>query len=341
MKPAKKSPKTVRMAWATWRVFEILGLIMLAGLAFILWPLAKPASARFHADIQTKSVSFSLGDWTDSAGLFASDQNLVDITFQTPCAIKSETHEISSIAQGLHFKKVKLHSLDTSVGLRVFLDVENPGILHYALKSGSAKPPRMSLLLEDRSEVGPVIKFSKTGHEVEWWISSANPDAGAIGNQATEMEFSVSFAGVAPAPEEKISLSKGSGITFDFGGRSAIANGLTSNLSLVEDGRSFDVPDGLRLGGLQRASVETLSVDQNATLLHVIVAGTASEITLKAGEDEMPLVAQGWDRLRPQDKVHWFTDLVEAVTAIATVFVAFYTKKLKNEEDPDRKKRKA
>ncbi len=287
-----------------WPFLLSLVIVLLAGTYFArVW--SRPIHTPFRAELQTKSVAFSLGDWRESAGIFTSDEARVNIVFEGPCVVSASGQRNTRFERCPSLTQVRLVILVMSQDLQVTLDTETPGLLRYVLKP--RKEGRlMSVLLDDRSSLPEhEIELPAKGTTAEYWISS--PDN-------NQLEFSVRFGKTVPTAEEKIALRENSGIVFDFNGSSAIV-GPDSVITLGGSDQRLVVQDGLRIRGLRRTLIKKLMIDPSTSLLHLNVSGEAEEIYVRTGDSESQVAETRWSRLLPQNKTT--TDVLTAVGSLA------------------------
>ncbi len=207
----------------------------------------------FSAIIRTKSISFCLGRWNDdrSAGLFNSQVRRVDVTLQSSCLIRQSEKVIRpSIGcySGLRLGNVRLTGLDTSLGRRLFLRVNDTVYFRLSRGPDDARAGFATILLDSKSRLADKNLAQSLGPNdtIEWSISPAD---------GSPFAFNIDFhEGAAPEPELMIPVQEGSDIRF---GNDVIPDA-TNLLTVAEQRRSVD--ERLALANLHDAHVVQLSL---------------------------------------------------------------------------------
>ncbi len=271
----------------------------------------------FSARIQTKCISFYLGHWQDSAGIFNSDASPVDLRLNTPCQIRTDTlRNPLHVTHALNLLNVKLLSLDTQEGLHVMLSANGDSVLYYTLSTPNARsdltnPPTehemATILLDQTSKVLgsdiPVMASTEKRKTVEWRVYQEPGD--------NSFEFSLRLrpvlkgksGGEPPAIEQReeagIPLAEGGPVTFSQNDYSQIvgsnnwldagSNNWLHPLELPNWHTDINERDVLILHGLHFATIQKLSLNlqrpdnPQADSLDVTLSGQSDHIVLKSG----------------------------------------------------------
>src|SRR5215831_14121385 len=88
-----------------------LGAVAVLFLLSVAYLLLTRLSTPFSAQVETTSISFSVGDWRGSGGIFNSAESSVTLTMQVPCVTTDEEHPLHILA-GTVLRDVKMLSLD-------------------------------------------------------------------------------------------------------------------------------------------------------------------------------------------------------------------------------------
>ena len=232
-----------------WQIVWIIVLVVLAvALALFLFLRAKRPT-RFSADIQARSISFKLGRWTDSAGVFL--PSMVDLTLQTHFTIAgspaSRLKPFVSLA-GQGFKNVRLLSMDTSQGLGVTVDVDEGLVIFNLTPNATGCKPLIIQLTEDSSQPESLKKLPLNE---EITLTPENPNE-------SQFEFSVRFRD-QPASEIGIPLLDGSSVHFQKEGQSEILAGKCT-VALEKVSQKLQPKLGLKLTSLQAGRIEELAL---------------------------------------------------------------------------------
>jgi hypothetical protein len=272
------------------------------------------------ATLRTRSISFEIGDWPDSAGLFASDAVPVDLTFQGRFRVVSGDSPSGNdpLKRDLTLHNVKLHWLDSAQRLDVTLDVYDDGALHIDLTRHSfSKANFASVLLDGKSEVvdpGLNRLVPKTGI-AEW---SIRPDT----DNALGLTVRFLDKNRLPAPEKYVALEVGKNVLFERSGRPAIV-GQHNELNVQEPDRRLPLDNGdLKLNRLQSGELITLGLHMQPRT-NII---DWLDVTLAGQSDDIQVIRTG-DVSQIAEVLPWpiSSGVISAVSAASTVLGAIFT----------------
>jgi hypothetical protein len=309
-----------RRHWLPWVSIAICILLMV-GLAFLFLYTRQPWPSTFRADLHTTSVVFTLGDWQDSAGIFNSDQDRVDIEFQNSCKIRLDNKSLGEFSSCPPMSDVRMQAMTLPEGLQVYLDTElktnstgkRDGVwLRYVLQPTSGNNvPKITLAIVGKNVVMgntsiPIPKVKDHGEEL-----SITPGDGG------DLEFRVHFR-KDPADEEQIPVN---GVSFNLRNHSAITG--PQNTIVLSDAKelSHDADNGLYLHGLENATIEHLSLDTGTGILKVTVAGEATSILLPDGSSQTELVPT---RLSKWSSNNSASVVIAAIGVLGTALAALF-----------------
>jgi len=271
-----------------WLVRLAIMLPALLGFGYLSWYVVRPPShVEFHATLHTKSVSFLLGYWPDSGGIFNSDTARIDMVLLAMEMVRSED-VVLQCSPNSRLGGVKMVALSTPERQEVRLDLADDGHLHYILTTArGSMAPFVAVQVDDKTSTqhlacqGDVSKL-RGG---EWHITPLEPRG--------QLEFSVDFvpsatrrkadpvSGTNRPKEEGIPLASGSLMEFRTGSSGLAGSG--DKILLLSSDRTIPPRDGLRLIGLQNASIGTLGYEASSQSLYVDVTGSAAKIEVKSG----------------------------------------------------------
>jgi hypothetical protein len=334
--------------WTAPRRRQLLLLLGFLAALYLSWYLTRPAATRFHATVRTQSLSFSLGPWPDSAGIFNSDAASVDLTLLGPTVIRSDTGSSRRCAPGTAFGKVKLLAVATFEKLRVGLDVENGGLLRYTLTPAAAgSDPFASVLVDEESSRNGLAcePQNPTLPVGEWRVlpsESGDPLAFSVrfASTSTARWAAAGSAAKIPASEQNIPLADSTTVLFQ--GESGLVNSDKNQIRLLRSDRPINLASGLTLGGLEKASIVRLSFDPGSQWLDVTVAGSARKIAVKIGGEDISEAEMRLALLLPSRLGGFATAVATVLGALATICYAYFyireQRRLEREREPAQRK---
>ncbi len=317
----KDESSSVTLALRKRPVRLMIVALVLAGFVFLVWYCLWPVPlTRFRTTVYTHSLSFLVGEWGDSGGIFNSDTARVDLSLPGGVSVHSSDGFQFACEGGSLLKRVRMLNMSTAEGQLVSLDVLSSGKLRYALTlAGKDEEPFVGVQLDERSDIsqascGGGATKPESG---EWRITS---------QAGSPLEFSVAFlqdeatgtgaggsADPIPAGEREIPLAGGSSVVFQ--GESGPI-GSKSVLRLVHSEKTVPLTEGLTLTRVGKAMIERLSYDSKSQMLMATLAGTTGKIEVESGGEE---ITESENRL-PQ----WLGGQLagNVITALATVIGA-------------------
>ncbi len=311
------SGRVWRRHWLPWVSIAVC-VSIIAGLICLYVYSRQPNPSSFRAQLQTTSVVFTLGDWPDSAGIFSSDQDRVDIDFQSSCKLHLGSRSLGEFSSCSSMNNVQMQAMALPQGLQIYLDTESKKDtdnkrdavwLRYVLQPASGNSvPKITLAIFGNSDVHdksiPVPKGKDDGEEL-----SITPGDGG------DLEFRVRFR-KAPADEEQIPVN---GVSFNLRNHSAITG---SGNTLALSGVTQPSPDnGLYLHGLDKTTIERLSLDASSGVLKVTIAGEATSILLPDGSSRTELVPT---RLHKWSSDNSASVVIAAIGVLGTALAALF-----------------
>jgi hypothetical protein len=274
------------------RLSVMLGALL--GFGYLSWYVVKPSPrAQFNATVHTKSLSFLLGYWPDSGGIFNSDTARLNLTLLGTATIRSDNGVALKCSSNSTLSEVKMVSLSTLQHQGVSLDMLSDGHLRYTLTParGSVEP-FVAVQLDHTTSTQHVVcqgAVSKLG-DGEWHITPLEP--------GYPLEFSVDFVPSAtrrkavavsdtngPNEEHGIPLASGSTIAFQSKSSGLGPVGSGNQIQLLRSGRVVVLKDGLALIGLENTSLRRLGYEPASQSLYAEVIGSAAKIEVQSGED--------------------------------------------------------
>lgn len=308
---SRRSIKTAILSKREWAVFAGLSVLILTAFAVYF---SRRVHTGFSARIWTKSISFRLAHTTDSDGIFNSGDR-VNVTIQVPCEVRSDEPKLSKrVDVPLRLENVQMQSLGMSEGLLTTMDVFGDS-LHYILtRSNPTSDAFVVVRLDGKSKV-PDGSSLGIGSEGELSILP-------VGGR--ELELSVNFLGQTPNPETNIPLAEGTWISFEREGKSEIVESPNNSLVLSPN-RSIPIRGGLRISGLQDATIEKLSLNlgegpKDGDSIAVAVSGKSNDI--RVGPDKVQTADSQLDQLRLAVWTNRFKSLAAVIGAFGALAAA-------------------
>jgi hypothetical protein len=263
-------------------------LTVLAPFIAFFWYLITPRPyPDFRATVHTQTLTFRLGEWPNSGGIFNSASERVDFTLLSPGMVRSTDGSDISCNSGSILRNVRLFGVSTPVKQAVSLDALSSGSLRFTLTADKGSPQPFTLLqVDDRSDVGGLSCDRHLRHQAdEEFRIVPSLDSNAL-------EFSVAF--LSPkSPEEKVpeqetDIPLDDDSTMVFQGEDGLI-GAASELELLHSEKEVQLYRGFSLSGIRKGVIESLSYDPPSRSLTTTVAGTAGKIKVKSGGDWIPV----------------------------------------------------
>jgi hypothetical protein len=277
--------------------FGLLLAVFVSSIATAGYFLVPISAAQFSASVDTRTLKFKLGKWTDSAGIFNSDFRRVNLVLghvdlQEPggAAVHCEP--------GSRLGNVRIPYQTTFPNEEITLTAEQNGTVHYRLTpppdSGN---PYLIIQFDRKSDLRQFQCLKrKDADEAELHISASMPDLQAPAQTSTRqpLEFWVDFTltptapptSQSPAsagPEDETAMPLAGESTMYFQGREGLV-GTKNTLIMHPSDREVELQQGLTLEGLQNATLTRLHYELKENYFHVETEGTAKTIKVKFGD---------------------------------------------------------
>ncbi|HVW77565.1 MAG TPA: hypothetical protein VHB45_08120 [Alloacidobacterium sp.] len=314
--------------------FAICGVVFLAA-----WFFVRPLpSMRFHATASVQSVSFRLGSWPDSAGIFNSDIARINLIPTSPVTLHSDDGSSIRCSAGSSFMGVRVVSMSTAPRQNVSLEAQQDGLLHYALmpefradKPSGTHPEELSvsIQLDEKSNVRGVA-CEKAASELKpgiWRMTARSP--------GLPLEFSIDFtpafghekhnpasSPTGPEPEREIPLADDSSIQLRGIGENTTGSG--NQIQLLFSGRHIPFSEGLALEGLHDTSIAVLSYRVGSHSLDIDFAGVARKVKIKSGGGQIQQSENHFGVLFPEKTAEIFTALATFFGAAASMAAVLF-----------------
>lgn len=152
VKPQRSRPSDIlRKRWVRFAIV----LTGLAPVVAFLWYLITPRPyPAFRATVRTQTLTFHLGEWPNSGGIFNSDSARIDLTLLSPTTVRPSDGSDISCDSGSVLRNVRLLGVSTPVHQIVSLDVLSSGSLRFALTADEGSTQPFTLLqVDDRSNI--------------------------------------------------------------------------------------------------------------------------------------------------------------------------------------------
>lgn len=335
--PHQKDPARHKRLGRLAILLAICGMIFFA-IRYFVQPLP---SMRFHATTNAQSVSFRLGSWPDSAGIFNSDTTRINLVLTSPIVLHFDTGSSIMCSAGSSLAGVRVVSMSADSQQNVSLDVQKDGLLHYALmpefrtdssdNSSSTKPKDLfvNILVDEKSNVrGVACEGAASGLKPGIWRMTPR-------SAGLPLEFSINFVPTldhekrdpasppdGPDAEHEIPLADASSIKIQ--GTGGGANGSESQLQLLSSGQHVSLSEGLMLEGLRDTSIASLAYNAHSHLLAVDVAGVAAKIGIKSGNEQIQQTENRFGTLFPEKTAELMSALATLLCAAATLAAAVF-----------------
>jgi hypothetical protein len=295
----------------------------------------------FAAVVHTKSISFTLGHWTDSAGIFVDGITRVNLTFPAGSVIaagKVPVLQSQTTDHDLNLRNVRLQFLDASEGSQVTIDVQ-AGALLFAIQR--KEPSRKGKGPARQTEELPLTDFATVLLDRKSAVDRADRNLVTdkdnqellIGRKADGEVFSFSMRflpGQKLTAEKGIPLADRGFVYFQYESRSAIM-GSGNLLKVQEPLGTYPITDGLKLEKLQDAQIQELTPHVGAAgKSHVTTADVDwLDASVEGRSDQILLVSGGRVEAKtPLSRARFWPDSLpaafQALGAMVSAAVALY-----------------
>jgi hypothetical protein len=296
----------------------------------VLVLLLQSAPTIFRARVHTKSLVFTIGRW-ESAGLFTSETERVDITLQTASRLTADTGQVLSCEAGSILHDVRFLSMSVPEGLKVDLNVEDRGVLRYTLTSQKSTKSPLSLEIGTGEKVRSNLECGQKNGLQPKAVWAVEPSSSNDADESS-LEFVVRL-GLSPdldkashqetLLEENITLEDGTGVLFERLGESSVVGSDADQLVLPNLQTPTAIPNGLRLNELSDAKIERLNFGTGLEALDVTVAGKAKGIKVKTGGRETQKTQTWLERLF---NISWSSLIKAIIGLVSSVILGIYIK---------------
>jgi len=315
-----------------WHYIWLPAVIVCLVCAVLYWRNGRKVTG-FSALVHTRSISFRIGHWTESAGIFVDGITRVNMRLPAACKITAArvpplTSRITQ--QEVILRNVRIQSLDTSEGLQVTIDVEAGALFFTLQRKEPNKKEFVTVLLDRKSAV-------EGEEEIRQLAADKDSEELLIGRDgdAASFSFSTQFLYRETLPPEKgIRLADGGFVYFQYEGESRIT-GSGNRLEVQETHEKYPIMDGLRLEKLRDAQINELSphvadlgksgeATADVDWLDASVVGRSNQIYLVNGgraEAKAPL------RSVPDSWSSWFQALFAMMSAAVALYKVLPRKK--------------
>ncbi|WP_263355855.1 hypothetical protein [Acidicapsa ligni] len=313
--------------------------------------LVQAAPTLFTASATVRSLTFTVGNASDSAGIFNSDTSHIGLVLISPTTLTSDDGEKLNCVANTTFSAVKLLRMAMPQQLRIALEVENKGVLRYTLSPpAQIADPYLTIAIDAHSNLdglacAPEQPKNRNG---EWRIQATDP--GSI------LEFAAHFAApvqsvptqaapmiAGPDPELDIPLADASSLLLqgDIPSSSASPFRPRSTLQLIRSNRIIPLTDGFNLRDLRQASIKQLRFNPDTPSLNLDIAGAAKHIVIRMGEGQVEESESRFTSYRPHSFSTFITaagTLLAGLGTIAAGYVAAHEFWRDNKRKKKRKK---